>query len=150
MVPPKRAQTIDPTRHDPSEIVFKFHEGTKSRLSNERLMVSPSGRGTEDLARLSRRGLSETKIGRDIQAVNKLLGGYPDAVIVPLFGRDPDAMETERLRLEPAVETELADLGLYFMVISPLISTRGAPGPRASRACAAKTPQLLLMGPRRQ
>jgi serine protease len=106
-------------------LVVKFHEGTRVRLREGRMVALARERGPEERALLTRRGLSDARLETDVASVLSLVERAPRiGGLARLFKEDESLLDERKRTGEERGGRQLADLNLYFEV--PLL-----PGTRA-------------------
>jgi hypothetical protein len=128
-----RAAAVKPTgRELPAgtyveRLVVKFHEGSRVRLRDNRLVPLASERGEAERALLAGRGLSDARLKADAAAVEALLGRAPrTGAPSRLFQDEEPVLEGLKASGEAQSGQQLADLNLYFEV--PLLPGTTADG----------------------
>jgi hypothetical protein len=108
-------------------IVVKFHEGSRVRLRDNRLVPLAAERGEAERSLLAGRGLSDARLRADASTVEALLERAP-RIGAPsrLFDEAEPVLEARKASGEAQSGMQLADLNLYFEV--PLLpgTTAGA------------------------
>ncbi|WP_164006807.1 S8 family peptidase [Pyxidicoccus trucidator] len=98
-------------------IVVKFHEGSRVRLRDNRLMPLASERGEAERSLLTERRLSDERLKSDTAAVESLLARAPRiGVPARLFDEAEPVLEARKATGEEKSGLQLADLNLYFEV----------------------------------
>ncbi|MFP2910080.1 S8 family peptidase [Pyxidicoccus sp. 3LFB2] len=111
-------------------LVVKFHEGTRVRLRDGRMVALSKERGQDERALLARRGLSDARLESDVASVFALTERAPRIGGVDRLFKEDESLLSERKRTgEERGGRQLADLNLYFEV--PLL-----PGTRAEDVAA--------------
>ncbi|MCI0402242.1 MAG: S8 family serine peptidase, partial [Acidobacteria bacterium] len=97
-------------------VVLKFHEGTRVRLRNGKLVI-PQGRQTDrDKERLGRVKVEERGIDGELSKLGNDLAGTSRLQIERMFRRPEADLEKERNAGEENSGEELADPNLYYYV----------------------------------
>ncbi|MCY1016021.1 S8 family peptidase [Pyxidicoccus sp. MSG2] len=108
-------------------IVVKFHEGSRVRLRDNRLVPIASERGEAERSLLAGRGLSDASVRADATAVESLLQRAPRlGAPTRLFDEAEPVLEARKATGEARSGQQLADLNLYFEV--PLLPGTTAGG----------------------
>ncbi|WP_257450940.1 S8 family peptidase [Archangium lipolyticum] len=108
-------------------LVVKFHEGTRVRPRDGRLVALASERGPEERSLLARRGLDDARLARDLSSASDLLARVPRAgAPTRLFKQDEASLAELKRSGEERGGRQLADLGLYVEV--PLLPGTTADG----------------------
>lgn len=98
--------------------ILKFHEGSRVRWDGAKLVQDAAGLTRDDRARLKRDArLAPEDIPADLAKVSQVLASIPGLTLVPLIA-DAKAFEAERVELEADENEELADLALYYRIVT--------------------------------
>ncbi len=98
-------------------IVVKFHEGSRVRLRDQRLVALAAERDAAERALLAGRGLGDERLQGDVMQVERLLERAPRASgVARLFDEPETALEARKASGERRGGQQLADLNLYFEV----------------------------------
>ena len=98
-------------------LVVKFHEGTRVRLRDGRLVALSRERGPDERALLARRALSDARLEKDVASVLALMERAPRISAPGRLFKEEESLLAERKRAgEELGARQLADLNLYFEV----------------------------------
>jgi serine protease len=98
-------------------LVVKFHEGTRVRPRDGRLVALSAERGPEERSLLAQRGLDDARLARDLASASDLLARVPRAgALTRLFKQDETSLAELKRSGEERGGRQLADLGLYVEV----------------------------------
>ncbi|AEI65429.1 S8 family peptidase [Corallococcus macrosporus] len=98
-------------------IVVKFHEGSRVRLRDQRLVALTSERDAAERSLLAGRNLGDARLEADVGAVASLLERAPRiGAIARLFDEPESSLEARKASGERQSGEQLADLNLYFEV----------------------------------
>ncbi|QRN98396.1 S8 family serine peptidase [Archangium violaceum] len=98
-------------------LVVKFHEGTRVRPRDGRLVALASERGPDERSLLARSGLDDARLATDLASVSDLLARVPrSGSLKPLFKQDEASLAELKRSGEERGGRQLADLGLYVEV----------------------------------
>ncbi len=101
------------------QIIVKFVEGSRVRLSAGRLTLDATQITTQEEARLQRVGHTKASVQAALPRVRALLAD-PAIFVAKLFPRPDADLDAERGAGETAIGEELADLNLYHTIDVPL------------------------------
>jgi hypothetical protein len=116
-VPADKAQSRRQVDAPLQRLVVKFHEGTRVRLRDGRMVALGRERAPDEQAQLARRGLSDTRLEADIAAALALVERAPRIGALDRLFKEEESLLEERKRTgEELGGRQLADLNLYFEV----------------------------------
>jgi serine protease len=98
-------------------LVVKFHEGTRVRIRDGRMVALAREREPDEREQLARRGLSDARLKADLGAVLALVERAPRmGALDRMFKQEESQLEERKRTGEERGGLQLADLSLYFEV----------------------------------